>query len=189
MAKEIVEEVVYDNENLKWYAVHAHSGQERKVGEAIKTRVLQNGLQEKFGEILVPIKITNLAGGKQRKVVLMPGYIMVQMELSDETMQLVTGTPKVIGFVGASIGPNKYPPPMRKSEVAHLKSGVESTAKLPDISFEIGESVKVIEGPFANFNGTVESIEPEKLKIKVNVSIFGRATPVELDYTQVAKAT
>lgn len=189
MVNEKEEKIVTENKNLKWYAVHAHSGQERKVGEALKARILQNGLQDKFGEILVPIKITNLAGGKQQKRVLMPGYVLVQMELSDEAMQLVVGTPKIIGFVGGSVGPNRYPPPMREAEINHLKSGAESSAIMPDIFFEIGESVKVIEGPFANFNGTVESIEPEKFKLKVNVSIFGRATPVELDYTQVAKAT
>jgi len=185
------EEISAGNEKFKWYAVNAHSGQEKQVAEALKKRIAQSKYQDKFGEVLVPLDtVKTVIGGvtKVRSKVRIPGYIMVQVELSDETRQLVTGTPKITGFVGAMPGSNKFPHHMRASEVARLISGDSGPTHTSQLSFEVGEDVKVIDGPFANFNGTVDEVLKDKQKIKVSVSIFGRPTSVELDFFQVAKA-
>lgn len=186
MSKENQDYVAHQSDTFKWYAVHAHSGQEKQAGESLKKRIIQSTYQDKFGEVLVPISIINKPGGKQQKKVLMPGYIIVQMELSDETMQLVVGTQKIRGFVGTSAINRQPPNPLRAAEVARLTSGESTPIQTTLLSFEVGEQVKVIGGPFANFTGTIDEVVSEH-KIKVSVSIFGRPTLVELDYTQVDK--
>ncbi len=174
----------------RWYIVHAYSNFERKVAEAIKERAQQNGLTDLFDEVLVPTEeVVEIRRGRkvasERKF--FPGYVLVKMELTDQAYHLIKNTPKVTGFLGAE---NK-PMPISDSEaeriLGQVKEGVERPK--PTISFEIGEQVRVADGPFASFSGLVEEIDEERARLKVAVSIFGRATPVELEFAQVEKVS
>lgn len=172
---------------MKWYVVHVYSGFEKKVSEFIKEQALKKGLQGKVGEILVPSEnVVHVRNGtkveSERKF--FPGYILINMEMTDETWHLVNGTPKVTGFLGG-----KRPSAITEVEaeriLRQMSEGVEKPRSA--VVFSIGEQVRVCEGPFATFVGTVEEIDEEKERLKVLVSIFGRATPVDLDYVQVKK--
>ncbi|MBW1989802.1 MAG: transcription termination/antitermination protein NusG [Deltaproteobacteria bacterium] len=173
---------------LKWYVVHVYSGFENKVKQALEERAAASPHPEKFGQILIPTEqVVELVKGKRKTSSrkFYPGYILVQMELDEETWHLVNNTAKVTGFLG---GKDK-PSPLSDEEAARIVDQVEA-GKLkpqPKYQFEPGDEVRVIDGPFTNFNGTVETVNPEKGKVKVLVSIFGRATPVELEFVQVTK--
>jgi len=177
------------NPNLKWYVIHTYSGFENRAKKALEERIRQYHMEEKFGEILVPTETVEEIKGGVRKATsrkAFPGYMLVQMELSDETAHLVRQTPKVTGFVGAS----KKPPPLSPAEVDRLRAMIApggAPRTRVNAEFAEGDQVRVIEGPFANFNGNVEEVKPDKQKLRVLVSIFGRATPVELEYAQVEK--
>jgi transcriptional antiterminator NusG len=168
--------------------VNVHSGFEKKVASSIKEKAASKGLEEKFEEVLVPTeKVVEVRRGKkhdaERKLI--PSYVLVKMDLSDETWHLVKNTPKVTGFLG---GGGK-PQPISQAEADRMMNMVAEGVDRPKpaITFEVGEQVRVTDGPFNTFNGTVEDVDEEKARLKVAVSIFGRATPVELDYTQVEK--
>jgi transcriptional antiterminator NusG len=174
----------------RWYVVHAYSGFEKSVARAIQDRIRRTGMEEKFGQILVPVEeVVELKGGQksisERKF--FPGYVLVEMEMTDETWHLVKSTPKVTGFVG---GTPTRPAPISEKEVQailrQVQEGVEKPR--PKVLFEIGEAVRVKEGPFTDFHGNVEDVNYEKNKLRVSVTIFGRSTPVELDFSQVEKA-
>ena len=173
---------------LKWYIVHVYSGFENKVKAALEERIASSSHQDKFGEVLVPTEeIVELVKGKRKTSSrkFYPGYILVQMELDDGTWHVVNDTAKVTGFLG---GRNK-PAPISDEEADRILNRMEA-GKLkpqPKYFFEFGDEIRVIDGPFTNFNGTVEDVNHEKGKIKVLVSIFGRSTPVELDFVQVQK--
>jgi len=181
----------------KWYVIHTYSGYEHKAKAALeeRIRVLKAGKdgtrwEDRFGEILVPVeRVTELGKGGQRKISsrkFFPGYIFVNMELNDETWHVIRNTPKITGFVGHATAPPEVP----ESEVREITEQMQEGAlkPKPKVLFEVGESVKVVDGPFQDFNGTVEEVRPEKGKVRVLISIFGRATPVELDFIQVEKA-
>ena len=174
----------------RWYVVHAYSGFEKSVMRAIQERFTRLGMQEKFGRILVPVEeVVEMKGGQksitERKF--FPGYVLVEMEMNDESWHLVKSTPKVTGFVG---GTANKPAPISDKEVEkimqQMQDGVDKPR--PKVLFEVGEVVRVKEGPFTDFHGTVEDANYDKSKLRVSVTIFGRATPVELDFTQVEKA-
>lgn len=172
----------------RWYIVHAYSNFEKKVVESIKEQVALQGLEDMFEDVLVPTEevVTVRRGRKissERKF--FPGYVLVKMEMNDETYHLVRNVPKVTGFLGA----NNKPSPIPDSEVNRILSQVEEGIERPQPSviYEIGELVKVADGPFASFSGVVEDVDQERARLKVAVSIFGRATPVELEYGQVEK--
>ncbi len=172
-----------------WYVVHTYSGYEQKAKAALEERVRALGREEQFGDILVPAeKIVELVKGRKKTSSRMffPGYILVQMDLNDDTWHIVKSTPKVTGFVGGST----KPAPIPEEEVREITDQMAEGAARPKpkILFEVGESVKVIDGPFSDFNGTVEEVKGDKGKVRVLISIFGRATPVELDFIQVEKA-
>jgi transcriptional antiterminator NusG len=171
----------------QWYVVHTYSGYEKKVKESLQNRIEAEGVQERFGDVLIPSEtVVEMKKGKKRTGTrsFFPGYLLVQMELDEKTWHLVRHTPKVTGFVGG-----KTPAPIPESEVEDIRSQMaEGRLKpKPKVTFTEGENVRVNDGPFSNFNGVVESIRPDKGKVVVLVSIFGRATPVELDFTQVEK--
>ena len=174
----------------RWYVVHAYSGFEKSVQRALTERIARAGMQEQFGRILVPVEevVEMRAGQKaisERKF--FPGYVLVEMEMNDETWHLVKSTAKVSGFVG---GTANKPTPISEKEVdkimQQMQEGVEKPR--PKVLFEVGELVRVKEGPFTDFNGSVEDVNYEKNKLRVSVTIFGRATPVELEFSQVEKA-
>ena len=174
--------------NKRWYIVHAHSNFEKKVAASIREQAAQRGLEEKFDEILVPTEnVTEVRKGRkvnaERKF--FPGYVLVKCDLSDDIYHLIKNTPKVTGFLGA----DKKPVPIPDAEAERIKGQVQEGVERPKttISFEIGENVRVADGPFASFNGTVEEVDESRSRVKVAVSIFGRATPVELEYGQVEK--
>ncbi len=175
----------------KWYVVHTYSGYENKVKAALEENVRVSGKEELFGEVLVPSeKVVEMAKGVKRTTMrkFFPGYILVNMTLNEETWHIVKSTPKVTGFVG---GQNmEMPPAVPDVEVQRITSQMEEGAvrPKPKVLFDRGESIRVIDGPFTNFTGIVEEVKPEKGKLRVLVSIFGRATPVELDFIQVEKA-
>jgi transcriptional antiterminator NusG len=173
---------------LKWYVLHTYSGYEAAVKTQLEERVKAAGRQQQFGEILVAAeKVVELVKGKKRTATrnLFPGYVMVQMELTDDTWHLVTSTPKVTGFVGGSTQPT----PISEQEVRSIAAQLEEGATRPKakVSFEVGEQVKVVDGPFAEFTGVVEEIRPDRGTLKVSISIFGRATSVEMELVQVEK--
>lgn len=173
---------------FKWYIVHVYSGFENKVKATLEERIDTYGYSEKFGKVLVPTEqVVELVKGKKRESSrkFYPGYILVQMELSDETWHIVNDTAKVTGFLG---GKNK-PSPISDKEAEEIinRMQVGNLKPKPKFFFEIGDEIRVINGPFTNFNGTVDEVNAEKGKIRVLVSIFGRATPVELEFVQVAK--
>jgi transcriptional antiterminator NusG len=173
---------------FKWYIVHVYSGFESKVKIALEERVASSSHPEKFGEVVVPTEeIVELVKGKRKTSArkFYPGYILVNMELDDETWHIVNSTAKVSGFLG---GRDK-PTPLTDEEAEQILKRMEA-GKLkpqPKYFFESGDEIRVIDGPFTNFNGVVDEVNPEKGKIKVLVSIFGRSTPVELEFVQVAK--
>ena len=172
-------------------SVHTYSGFENKAKKSLEEKIRLEGLQDQFGEILIPMEqVVEMVKGEKKtsKRKFFPGYILVQMEMNDRTWHLVKNTPKVTGFVGR----RRRTSSRRRSrtpEVQRLTAQIsEGTLKpKPKVQFEDGDTVRVIDGPFANFNGTVEEVNPEKGRVKVLVSIFGRATPVELDFMQVEK--
>ncbi len=179
-----------ENSDKKWFAVHTYSNFENKAKKSLEDKIKVEGLQEFFGEILVPTEqVVEMRDGQKRttKRKTMPGYLFVNMAMNTRTKSLVKNTPKVTGFLG-QVG-QEDPPPLREAEVQRLTSQVsEGTLKpRPKVQFDEGDTVRVIDGPFANFNGSVEEVNPEKGRVKVLVSIFGRSTPVELDFMQVEK--
>lgn len=177
-----------DERPMKWYAVHAYSGYEGRVRESLQQRMQQHGMEEDFGEVLIPSETTTetTSSGKTRvrNKVSLPGYLFVQMRMSEQAWHLVKDTPRVIGFIG-----NQKPRIVPQSEIDSMRRGiVDGTVKpKPRLSFTVGEEVRVLDGAFANFTGTVDEVNPEKQKLKVIVSIFGRPTSVELDFSTVEK--
>lgn len=173
----------------RWYVVHAYSGFENKVRQSLVERIERAGLQDRFGEILVPTEeVVEIREGQKRRSErkFFPGYVLVQMELEDETWHLVKDVPKVLGFIG---GTSDRPAPISDKEadaiLQRVQEGVEKPR--PKVLFEAGEVVRVTDGPFNDFNGVVEEVNYEKSKLRVSVLIFGRSTPVELDFGQVEK--
>lgn len=173
----------------RWYVVHAYSGFEKKVASALKERVQRFGMQEKFGDILVPTEeVVEMRGGQKRKSErkFFPGYVLVQMEMNEGTWHLIKDTPRVMGFIGGTA--DKPAPITEKEAEAILRRVADSGDKpKPKTLFEPGETVRVVDGPFADFNGVVEEVNYEKSRIQVAVLIFGRSTPVELEFSQVEK--
>ena len=175
---------------LQWYVVHAYSNFEHKVKESLIERVRRAGLQERFGEILVPTEeVVEMREGQRRKSErkFFPGYVLVQMEMDDETWHLVKEVPKVLGFIGGS---SDNPAPITDKEAQEILNRVQEGVDKPrpKILFEPGEVVRVTDGPFNDFSGVVENVNYEKSKVRVAVQILGRSTPVELDFSQVEKA-
>jgi len=175
---------------LQWYVVHAYSNFEHKVKESLVERVRRAGLQDKFGEILVPTEeVVEMREGQRRKSErkFFPGYVLVQMEMDDETWHLVKEVPKVLGFIGGS---SDKPAPISDKEAQAILNRVQEGVDKPrpKILFEPGEVVRVTDGPFNDFSGVVENVNYEKSKVRVAVQILGRSTPVELDFGQVEKA-
>ena len=175
---------------MRWYVVHAYSGYENQVRRSLEERVARSGLQEKFGKILVPTEeVVEMRDGQKRKSErkFFPGYVLVQMEMGDDTWHLVREVPKVMGFIGGS---SDKPAPISDKEAdAILHRVQEGTEKpRPKVLFEPGEVVRVTDGPFNDFNGVVEEVNYEKSRLRVAVLIFGRSTPVELEFSQVEKA-
>ena len=173
----------------RWYVVHAYSGFEKQVMRTLRERVALHEMEDRFGEILVPIEeVVEMREGKKRKSErkFYPGYVLVQMEMDDATWHLVKNTPRVLGFIG---GTKDKPAPITEKEAEAILRRVESGADKPKPKtlFEPGEIVRVVEGPFADFNGVVEEVDYDKSRVKVAVLIFGRSTPVELEFGQVEK--
>ena len=172
-----------------WYVVHTFSGFEHKAKAALEDRIKSLGKQDFFGDIIVPAeKVVELVKGKKKTSSrkFFPGYILAQMELSDETWHIVKGTPKVTGFVGGGL----HPPSVSDEEIKEITRQMEEGAikPRPRVIFSAGENIKVIDGPFSDFNGVVDEVRPDKGKLRVLISIFGRATPVELDFVQVERS-
>lgn len=178
------------NPNFRWYVVHTYSGYENRAKASLEERIKQQSLEAEFGEVLIPTEnVVELGkGGTKRtsKRKFFPGYMLVQMELTDASWHLINDTPKITGFVGNAT----KPPPVPEEQVKRLTKQIdEGTLKAkPRVKFEEGEDVRVVDGPFANFNGIVETVNEDKGKVRVMVSIFGRSTPVELEFVQVEKA-
>jgi transcription termination/antitermination protein NusG len=171
-----------------WYIIHTYSGFEKKVAESLKTRISVENLSEKFGEIMVPTEdVIEIKQGKKvvTSKLFYPGYVLVEMEMNDQTWHVVRSTPRVTGFVGSGLTPT----PLSLEEVDRIVHKVEVAAEnpKPKLEFERGESVKITEGPFRDFTGAVEEINADRSTLRVMVTIFGRATPVELDFYQVEK--
>ncbi|SEP19699.1 transcription termination/antitermination protein NusG [Aquisalimonas asiatica] len=174
---------------MRWYVVHAYSGFENKVKQAIEDRVKRAGLEDKFGDILVPTEeVVEIRGGQKRRSErkFFPGYVLVRMEMDDETWHLVKEVPRVMGFIG---GRSDRPAPISDREADQILNRVQEGVEKPrpKVLFEVGEVVRVIDGPFTDFNGAVEEVNYEKSRLRVAVLIFGRSTPVELGFDQVEK--
>ena len=172
----------------RWYVVHVYSGFEKKIAQQIKEQAAQSGLAEQFEEVLVPTEqVMEVRRGQKVNTEhkFFPGYVLVKMDLTDEAFHLIKNTPKVTGFLGAD---NK-PMPISEAEANRILHQVQEGIERPkpSVSFEVGEQVRVSDGPFASFNGTVEEVDEARSRVKVAVSIFGRATPVELEFGQVEK--
>jgi len=175
--------------SMRWYAVQAFSGFEKSVQRSLEERIARSELKDKFGQILVPVEeVIEMKGGQktisERK--LYPGYVLVQMDMTDDTWHLVKSTPRVTAFIG---GTAQKPTPIKDKEVDVILQRMDESKSNPTqkLTFEKGESVRVIDGPFKDFSGSVEDINYEKSKLRVSVVIFGRATPVELDFSQIEK--
>lgn len=174
----------------RWYVVHAYSGFEKKVADAIREQAKQNGMEHLFDQVMVPTEdVVEVRRGRrvtsERKF--FPGYVLVKMKLTDESWHLVKDTPKVTGFLGN----RGRPSPISEAEANRILHQVEEGVEhpKPSVTFEVGEQVRVTDGPFTSFSGTVEEVDNERSRLKVSVSIFGRSTPVELEFTQVEKQT
>lgn len=175
--------------SLQWYVVHAYSGFENQVKKSLEDRVKRFSLEEKFGQILVPTEeVVEMRDGQKRKSdrKFFPGYVLVQMEMADDSWHLVKDCPKVMGFIGGS---SDKPTPITEKEAQNILNRIQEGAEKPKpkVLFEVGEVVRVIDGPFTDFNGVVEEVNYEKSRLRVAVSIFGRSTPVELEFGQVSK--
>jgi transcriptional antiterminator NusG len=173
---------------LAWYVVHTYSGHENRAKLSLIDRVKNANLNDHFGDVLIPTEsVMEVVKGQRRTSTrkFYPGYMFVQMALNERTFHLVKGTPKITGFLGG-----RHPTPVPEREISGIHSAMTEGKQKPKpkVSFEQGDNVRVIDGPFSNFSATVEEVKPDKQKVKVLVSIFGRATPVELDFTQVEKA-
>jgi transcriptional antiterminator NusG len=176
------------NPNMKWYIIHSYSGFERKVKESLESRVRAFGLEEKIGRVLIPTEaVTEVRGGKKYTVERMfyPGYVLVEMDMDDHVWHVVKSTPRVTGFVGTG----QQPTPLSEEEVQHIvyKAGESRDKPKLKVKFEKNEKVKITEGPFATFDGIVDDVNEDKETVKVMVTIFGRSTPVELEFKQVEK--
>ncbi|SCZ68250.1 transcription termination/antitermination protein NusG [Thiohalomonas denitrificans] len=174
---------------LRWYVVHAYSGFENQVKRSLEERIVRSGLEERFGEILVPTEeVVEMREGQKRKSdrKFFPGYVLVQMDMNDETWHLVKDVPRVMGFIG---GTGDRPVPISDREAQSILERVQEGAEKPrpKVLFEPGEVVRITEGPFNDFNGVVEEVDYEKSRLRVAVLIFGRSTPVELEFGQVEK--
>ena len=175
--------------NMRWYVVHAYSGMEKSVQRALTERIERAGMQDKFGQILVPSEeVVEVKNGTKAVTErrLFPGYVFVEMEMTDDTWHLVKNTSKVTGFIG---GKSNKPTPIAPHEVAKIMQQVQEGVEKPrpKVLYEVGEVIRIKDGPFTDFNGNVEEVKYEKSKVRVTVTIFGRATPVELDFSQVEK--
>jgi transcriptional antiterminator NusG len=176
------------NENFKWYIIHAYSGFERKVRESIESRITAFGLQNRIGRIMIPTEpVTELRNGKKYTIerVFLPGYVLVEMELDNDLWHVIKNTPRVTGFLGTG----DKPVALSEAEVSSILFRSESAKDKPSmkVKFEKGEQVRINEGPFANFNGTVDDVNEDRQTLKVMVSIFGRSTPVEIEFAKVDK--
>src|SRR5690349_8610602 len=176
------------NPNMKWYIIHSYSGFERKVKESLESRVQAFGLQEKIGKVLIPTEpVTEVRGGKKYTTERMfyPGYVLVEMDMDDHVWHVVKSTPRVTGFVGTG----QQPTPLSEEEVQHIVFRVSEGKDKPKlkVKFEKNESVRISEGPFASFTGIVDEVNEDRETLKVMVTIFGRSTPVELEFGQVEK--
>ena len=176
------------NENFKWYIIHAYSGFERKVRESLESRIQAFGLQNRIGRIMIPTEpVTELRNGKKYTIerVFLPGYVLVEMELDNDLWHVIKNTPRVTGFLGTGDSPVA----LTEAEVSSILFRSESAKDKPSskIKFEKGEQVRINEGPFANFNGTVDDVNEDRQTLKVMVSIFGRSTPVEIEFSKVDK--
>ncbi len=174
---------------MNWYVVHAYSGFENQVKRSLEDRIARFAMQEKFGQILVPTEeVVEMKDGQKRKSdrKFFPGYVLVEMEMGDDSWHLVKNCPKVMGFIGGS---SDRPAPISKREAQTILDRIQEGAEKPrpKVLFEVGEIVRVIDGPFTDFNGAVEEVNYEKSRLRVAVSIFGRSTPVELEFGQVSK--
>jgi transcriptional antiterminator NusG len=178
------------NENFKWYIIHAYSGFERKVRESLESRITAFGLQNKIGRIMIPTEpVTELRNGKKYTIdrVFLPGYVLVEMDLDNDLWHVIKNTPRVTGFLGT--GDN--PVALSEQEVSSILFRSDAAKDKPSmkVKFEKGEQVRINEGPFANFTGAVDDINEDKQTLKVMVSIFGRSTPVEIEFSKVDKVT
>lgn len=177
------------NPDLRWYVVHAYSGMEKAVERNIQERINRSGMQAKFGRILVPMEeVVEIKNGQKKTTErkFFPGYVLVEMVMDDDTWHLVKHTSKVTGFVG---GGKMRPSPISEAEVMKIVNQMQEGTEKPrhKVEFVVGEYVRVKDGPFADFNGTVEEVNYEKSKVRVAVTIFGRSTPVELEFSQIEK--
>ena len=177
------------NPDLRWYVVHAYSGMEKAVERNIQERIVREGMQDKFGRILVPMEeVVEVKNGQKKTTErkFFPGYVLVEMVMNDDTWHLIKHTNKVTGFVG---GAKNRPAPISEAEVMKIVDQMKEGTDKPrhKIEFLVGEFVRIKEGPFTDFNGSVEDVNYEKSKVRVSVTIFGRATPVELEFSQIEK--
>jgi transcriptional antiterminator NusG len=175
---------------MRWYVVHAYSNYEHKVKQSLTERIAFHGLQEKFGEIMVPTEeVVEMREGKKRRSdrKFFPGYVLVQMEMDEESWHLVKSVPKVLGFIG---GTTDKPAPITEKEAMTILNRVEDSVNKPRPKFlyEVGQAVRVLDGPFKDFSGAVEEVNYDKNRVRVAVQILGRSTPVELEFSQVEKA-
>ena len=181
--------VTQSSGNKRWYVVHAYSGMEKSVQRALMERIERAGMQDRFGQILVPTEEVVEVRNGQKSVTerrFFPGYVLVEMEMTDDTWHLVKNTSKVTGFIGGKSNKPTPIPPHEVDKILHqMQEGVEKPR--PKVLYEVGELVRIKDGPFTDFNGNVEEVNYEKSRVRVSVTIFGRATPVELEFGQVEK--